>query len=276
MITTLDQATAIAAEALADEAPRWEVLAVRYGTRMTTRSGVYARYEELGEPDAPLRMDYFFWLLRGEAGTILVDTGFGAAAGERRGRTMVCPPLEALARLGVVEQAINRIVLTHLHYDHTGNLAAFPSTELLVPARDLAFWTGPDATDAYTGPIERDEIEHVAAAVAAKRGLLLEEGGIIAPGVGAVLVGGHSPGQISLVVRGLDRPVLLASDAVHYYEEFERELPFEIYVDLDDMIAGYGLLRELAARTGAVLVPGHDPEVTERFPAVDDVTLRLG
>jgi len=93
--------------------------------------------------------------------------------------------------------------------------------------------------------------------------------------LGAIVVGGHSPGQTSLVVRGVDRPVLLASDAVHYYEEYERELPFEIYVDLDEMVAGYGLLRELAAQTGAVLVPGHDPEVTERFPSDDGVVLRL-
>ena len=73
--------------------------------------------------------------------------------------------------------------------------------------------------------------------------------------------------------------MLLASDAVHYYEELERELPFEIYTDLDEMIAGYALLRELAASTGAVLVPGHDPHVTERFPPVSPalagVALRL-
>ena len=99
---------------------------------------------------------------------------------------------------------------------------------------------------------------------------------MIAPGVGAIVVGGHAPGQISLVVNGAERPVLLASDAVHYYEEAERGLPFEIYVDLEEMVAGYGLLRELCAQTGAVLVPGHDPEVTERFPSDDGVVLRLG
>ena len=73
--------------------------------------------------------------------------------------------------------------------------------------------------------------------------------------------------------------MLLASDAVHYYEELERRLPFEIYVDLAEMVAGYGLLGELAESTGAVLVPGHDPLVTERFPPVSPapagVALRL-
>jgi glyoxylase-like metal-dependent hydrolase (beta-lactamase superfamily II) len=270
VITTLEEATAIAAEALAEEAPRWEVLAVRYGTRMTRRSEVYANYPELGEPDAPLRMDYYFWLLRSEASTILVDTGFAGDVGERRGRTTVCPPVDALARLGVTPDTVDLIVVTHMHYDHIGNLDAFPDTALLVPTRELSFWTGPGRTGEHTGPIESDEVDRVAAAVAAGKARLLEEGGIVAPGVGAVLVGGHSPGQIALVVRGTTGPVLLASDAVHYYEELERELPFEIYTDLNEMIAGYGLLRELATRTGAVLVPGHDPEVTERFPPVSD------
>lgn len=279
MTSTLADATAIAEEALAKGAARWEVVAVRYGTRMTSRSECYHEYEQLGEPDAPLRMDYFFWLLRGEAGTILVDCGFDTDVGTRRGRTTLCPPLEALARLGVTPHAIDLFVITHLHYDHIGNLGGFPDSELLVPARELDFWTGSGATAEYAGPIESDEIERVAAAVAAGRVRLLDGGGIIAPGVGAVLVGGHSPGQISLVVNGTDGPVLLASDAVHYYEELERRLPFAIYVDLDEMVSGYGLLESLAERTGAVLVPGHDPAVAELFPPVSDelagVALRL-
>jgi glyoxylase-like metal-dependent hydrolase (beta-lactamase superfamily II) len=215
-------------------------------------------------------MDYYFWLLRGEASTILVDTGFARDVGERRGRTTVCPPVEALARLGVTPGTVDSIVVTHMHYDHIGNVDAFPGTQLLVPSRELSFWTGPGRTGEHAGPIESEEVDRVAAAVAAGKARLLERGEIVAPGVGAVLVGGHSPGQTALIVRGTAGPVLLASDAVHYYEEYERELPFEIYVDLDEMVAGYGLLRELAEHTGAVLVPGHDPGVVERFRPVSD------
>ena len=280
MITTLDRAVAIAGEALAPGAPRWEVIAVRYGTRMTTRAEVYHAYDELGEADGPLRMDYYFWLLRGDGGTILVDTGFDPEVGARRGRTTICPPLEAVERLGVSADAVDLLVITHMHYDHIGNLNGFPDTPFLVPARELAFWTGAGATEEFTGPVERDEVERVAAAAASGQARLLEGGELIAPGIGAILVGGHAPGQISLVIKGTDGPVLLASDAVHYYEEFERGLPFEIFTDLAEMVAGYGLLRELATHTGAVLVPGHDPEVVDRFPPVSGelagIALRLG
>ena len=33
------------------------------------------------------------------------------------------------------------------------------------------------------------------------------------------------------------------------------------------MVEAYGLIKELAAEHGAVVVPGHDPLVVERFPA---------
>ena len=58
-------------------------------------------------------------------------------------------------------------------------------------------------------------------------------------------------------------PVILASDAVHYYEELERDRPFSIVASLADMYAAFDQIRELAA--GARVVAGHDPLVAERF-----------
>ena len=69
---------------------------------------------------------------------------------------------------------------------------------------------------------------------------------------------------------------MLASDAVHYYEELELERPFEILVDLRAMYAGYATVRELARRPGAALVVGHDPEVMNRFPALDGDAAGIG
>ena len=72
--------------------------------------------------------------------------------------------------------------------------------------------------------VEAKEIERIAAA----RLRLLDGDGQIAPGIEAIVSGGHSPGQTVLVVERRAGPVVIASDAVHYYEEFELERPFEI------------------------------------------------
>ena len=63
---------------------------------------------------------------------------------------------------------------------------------------------------------------------------------------------------------------MLASDAIHYYEELELERPFEVYYDLEEMVDGYRVVRELAGRPGAVLLAGHDPDVMSRFPVIED------
>jgi glyoxylase-like metal-dependent hydrolase (beta-lactamase superfamily II) len=250
--------------------PVYEVVAVRYATRSLRKSECYYGYHVYGEPDAPLQMDYFFWLLRGEAGTILVDSGFDPAVGERRGRTVLMAPLEALARLGVRSQDVAQIVVTHLHYDHIGNLAAFPSAQLLVHPRELEFWAGPFASRAQVAAhVEPGEVAHVVEADHAGRVRRLSDSETLFPGVEAIRVGGHSPGQLVLVVAGADGPIVLASDSTHYYEELDLERPFEILTDLEEMYAGYAVLKELAARPGAVLLPGHDPEVMSRFAPLD-------
>ena len=56
----------------------------------------------------------------------------------------------------------------------------------------------------------------------------------------------------------------LASDAVHYFEELERDRPFSIVASLADMYAAFDQIRELAGG-GARVVAGHDPLVAERF-----------
>jgi glyoxylase-like metal-dependent hydrolase (beta-lactamase superfamily II) len=95
-------------------------------------------------------------------------------------------------------------------------------------------------------------------------------------GISTHLVGGHTPGQQVLVVETSDGPVVVAGDALHYCEELERDRPFAIVVDVDEMRARYETLAQLAARPGARLVAGHDPKVLERFPTeLDGLVVRI-
>ena len=67
-------------------------------------------------------------------------------------------------------------------------------------------------------------------------------------------------------------PVVLASDAVHYYEELERDRPFSTVANLADMYAAFDRIREMG-EGGARVVAGHDPLVTERFGGSPGVIL---
>ena len=247
-----------------------DVLAVRYGTLASTKAGLFYRYAAYGEPDAPQALDYYLYAVRAGEEVTVIDTGFDPAVGVRRGRTCLRHPIEALAAAGVRAQDVARLVITHLHYDHIGNLDAFAAAEILVPERELAFWTGPAAArHQFAEHVEAGELARLLELHAAGRVRTYAGPCAVAPGIEAVAIGGHSPGQHALVVRTGGETIVLASDAVHLYEEIERDRPFAVVADLEAMYRGYDTLRSLSAAPSATLVPGHDPEVAERFPAVD-------
>jgi glyoxylase-like metal-dependent hydrolase (beta-lactamase superfamily II) len=251
------------------------VTAVRYATREASRSEIFYRYHAYGEPDAPMRMDYYFWLLEGPDEMIVVDTGYDPEVGARLGRECLCEPAEAFERLGVDTASVRTLILTHLHYDHTGNLHLFPNAQLVVPTRELEFWTDPIATRAQLAHlIVAEEIAQVLSAQAEGRVTLVSGEQEVAPGVTAIDVGGHSPGQLVLRVETADGGAVLASDAIHYYEELERDWPFDVLVDLAESYRALDTLRRLTAG-GETLVAGHDPLVMERFPAIDGAGAEL-
>ncbi len=61
-------------------------------------------------------------------------------------------------------------------------------------------------------------------------------------------------------------PLVLASDASHFYANMEQERPFPIVWSVADMVEGYRRLADLS-ESPAHIIPGHDPLVLERYPA---------
>ena len=248
----------------------WEVLALRYGTLASTKAGLYCNWQVYGEPDAPQELAYYFYVLRDGDRVVLVDTGFSVASGERRRRVCLVDPREAVARLGIAPPDVGDVLITHLHYDHVGNVGGWPRARLHVPAAELDFWASPMAAEPqFAAHVDPETLAWLAREDRAER--VRRYAGPAEPidGVRALAVGGHSPGQHVLLVEARSGPVLLASDAVHLYEELEHGRPFAIFVDLVGVYEGYALVRQVAEEHGALVVPGHDPLTAERFEAID-------
>lgn len=246
----------------------YEVLAIRYGQWMTSKEHCYYRYRTYGEPDAELQMDFFFWLIRGNGRTILVDVGYSQEAVDTRpGRERFIGARAAVAAVGTDPDSVTDIIVTHLHYDHTGNLPEFPDARLVIQRAEVEFWNSayvvqpPLATSA-----EPAELRYVADKLAGGEVELLDGSAELAAGIRVVAVGGHTPGQ-QIVVIDNATPVVLASDALHFYEEMEQDRIFDIFSDLRDMYEGYATLRRMRDE-GMTVVAGHDPVVMERFETV--------
>jgi glyoxylase-like metal-dependent hydrolase (beta-lactamase superfamily II) len=247
-------------------ADQYQVIIVKYGTRQTVRSDVFLNYHLYEEPDGPIGMDYFFWVVRNAERTIVVDTGFSVRGGERRRRTTLISPAAAFDALGVDRAAGPTVVVTHAHYDHIGNLDLFPASRLVIAAAEYDFWTGPFAGRTLLHhSVEDDEIGALRQAKKEGRLDTFDDEVEMAPGVRALRIGGHTPGQCIVTVNTSEGAVLLASDAVHYYEELERAMPFTQVTDLVGMYAGFERIRGLEKQH---LVPGHDPATLELFTPV--------
>lgn len=249
----------------------YEVLIVKYGTRHTVRSEVYLNYGVYREPDAPIEMDYFCWIARNSERTVVIDTGFSRAGGDARGRTMLADPRDALASLGADPRDEPTVIVTHAHYDHIGNLAQFGRSPVVVARDEVDFWAGPHGRHAqFRHSVEDPELEDLATAVDEGRATLFGDRHQVADGIEVRKIGGHTPGQSVVIVRTADGPVLLASDAMHYYEECDRNMPFVLAANLVDMYAGFDTIRALTADgTAAHVVSGHDPGTLGRFPRYD-------
>jgi glyoxylase-like metal-dependent hydrolase (beta-lactamase superfamily II) len=244
----------------------WEVLALRYArlpqrTRRESLLGVDAH------DAAPMPLDYYVWVLRAGDRVILVDTGFDAEEGARRGRVIEREPRAGLALLGIDPAAIADVIVTHLHYDHAGTLDHFPAARFHLQETEMAYATG--RCMSYATLRQPYSVEHVCTMVRRVfdgRVAFHDGDGEIAPGVTVHRIGGHAKGIQCVRVATARGPVVLASDCAHYYENLLDHRPFIIVHDVEATLRGYDRLRALAPSTDHI-VPGHDPLVMARYPA---------
>ena len=139
------------------------------------------------------------------------------------------------------------VVITHLHYDHIGGFAQFPSARFHVQDREMAYATGRHMTrPALSHAFTPDHVAALVMEVYAGRVVFHDGDGELAPGLSLHRVGGHTDGLQVVRVHTEVGWIVLASDATHYYENFTAGRPFPIVFDVGAMLEGYETLRRLA------------------------------
>ena len=245
-----------------------EIYAIRYAT-MTGRQP-HQNYLTPDIHNEGTDLDYFVWLIRGKDGDILVDTGFNDVAARERSRNLTINPAEALERFGVRPDSIRNVVITHLHYDHAGNLDRFPNARFHLQDREMSFATGRCMCHGLLRhPFSAEDVTLMVRHVFSDRVVFHDGDDEIAPGVTLHHIGGHSDGLQVVRVETERGPVVLASDAAHYYGNMQRGNPFPIVYNLGDMMEGWKTVERLAGHPDRV-IPGHDPMVRELYPQAND------
>ncbi len=247
------------------ERPKYEVYAIKYARRDARR---HEHFIGGDLHDAPMPMDYFVWLIRNQERTIVVDTGFTAEVAVKRKREFIRTPKAGLALLGVKAEEVREVVITHMHYDHVGTFFDFPQAVFHLQDEEMNYVTGRYMRHSrFAHSIEVEDVVGMVRALFKGRLVFHKGDDEIAPGVSLHHIGGHTPGLQSVRVHTQRGWVVLASDATHYYEHFETGRCFPSIVDLGGVLEGYDTLRKLA-ESPRHIVPGHDPLVMARYPAV--------
>ena len=152
---------------------------------------------------------------------------------------------KSLQDLAVKPEDIDTIFLSHLHYDHLNNVAYFPNAEILCGRKEWEYAT--TQLDEWT------PLESILYLQEKRRVRLVEDGEEIAPGMRALWVPGHTPGQMALAIEEEEGILVLAGDSVKNRSELELEFSDQ-YVDQAASTASIRRIKQMAYR----VLPGHD------------------
>lgn len=244
----------------------YEILALRYATYQGRKAGQNFLFPD--DHATPMPMDYYVWAIRGGGRTFVIDTGFSPATAARRGRALMCTPDEILRQAGIEAAAVEDVIITHMHYDHAGCLDLFPKARFHVQDAEMAFCTGRCMCHAVLRmPVEEGDVVSAVRHLFAGRLEFHDGTAELAPGISLHLVGGHSGGLQIVRVRTARGWVVLAGDATHFWANIRRRQPFPLVVNVAQMLEGYRIVEGLADGPDHI-IPGHDPLVRTRFPAL--------
>ena len=246
----------------------YELYAIKYGTHDRTAARNFMNPPD--PHDAPYPIDYYVWACVSPTRTVVVDTGFDKAGADERGRTWFRCPVESLKLIGVDAAEVTDVVITHMHYDHGGNLDKFPKATFHIQDQEAAYMTGrymryPTLRHSY-------DIEDVCGLIRElydDRVEFHDGDSDLYPGLTLHRVGGHTQGMQFVRAWTQRGWVVLASDSMHLYANWLDRNPYPTVLHIGDMMEGHRKVERLA-ETPDHVVPGHDPRVMDYYPAPSD------
>jgi N-acyl homoserine lactone hydrolase len=226
-------------------------------------TAVNQRYSDISAyGDLKAQIVFSCYLIRHGEEYLLWDTGLPPTAKAPN----VAPKVslvDYLAKIDVKPEQIKYVGISHYHGDHTGQLASFPKSTLLIGAREWDAISSPKPPEGvnitpFEGWIKgENKIEPQA----------LDEDVF---GDGSVIMlrtPGHTPGHSSLLVKLAQMgPVILSGDVAHIRENYDTDGVPPFNFDRAQSVASIERIKGIVKSQKATLIIQHDARDVEKLP----------
>ncbi len=216
----------------------------------------------------------------GRREVFIVDTGF-ASGKSMTGRSFADfeTPEEVLAKVEIAPRDVTTILLTHLHFDHAGNIDAFPEAAILLQRCEYERWKHAlksiadqpaDKSNWVLSSMNLDDIARLDRAIAAGRVTFIDGSHEVRPGLTLHLAADtHTFGSQWIEIATPQGPYVVAGDTVVSYANLERMWPPGYHQGNSwNLLETYRRIKALVGRDRLQrVVVGHDMELFRRSPS---------
>ncbi|MYM98185.1 MBL fold metallo-hydrolase [Duganella vulcania] len=212
----------------------------------------------------PLETSVTGYLVNTGTKLVLIDTGAGNLFGPTLGKL-----LANLKASGYQPEQVDEVLITHMHPDHVGGLAAngqaaFPNATVRADRHDADYWLSQanmDKAPADSKGFFQGAMASVGPYAASQHLKPFDGATEITPGIRAVTSYGHTPGHISYLVESKGKKLLVVGDLIHAGAvQFDHP---EVTIGFDsDPKAAAAARRQLftaAAKDGTLIGAAHLP-----------------
>ena len=194
---------------------------------------------------------------------ILVDTGLPAGFPEEvmneqamayTGKT-ICDYMDALAALGYKPEQVTKILLTHRHADHSGELRSFPNAQIYVNADEVGVAELKDIPNLV--PVHFTDGAYYN----------FPESQKIANGIWLIKAKGHTKGNSIIVVENDGLFYMLHGDITYVDEALHEDKLSVVFDDLSAARETLDRVREFVRNHPTVYCSTHSPQGYENLEA---------
>lgn len=227
----------------------------------------------LGDPQKSLDTINSFFLVQGDNKNLLIDVGFTGqysrkyTDGIRQERNQ--DPLLQLSSVGINQEDIDDIIITHVHFDHFSDIIQeYTNARIHIQKREFEFTLNPPHPW-FQEFIDVNLLKEIAKGGESRLNLI--DGACeLFPGINTIPTPGHTAGHQSVLIETNAGDCCITGDAVLNYLNLERDVAPGFNTNLIECMQSLQKLRALSDK-GVTIIVGHDPGMLERLGKIQTI-----